>query len=412
MQKNQLWYKFNNYALFSLAVSVNLGAALVSISKALILASLILYFLCMDTSLRKRVEWSQIPWALWVILVSLLWLFLAYYWTNAEKQVFLNAINRHSRLILVLIIYALIISKELAYKIIHFLIMGHLFVLILSYLMWMGVYLPFAQKKLPYEYAVPFTSSLEQPIMSTLVVVLIWVFRNHWNRIYGALFVYIAATACIFNVFFIMMGRTGFILMILAIAVMAFFEMPRRYKWTAFILPIILGYALFSISPRLQSRTLEIQSGIKEYQLGNIEKSESLRLDYWHRSVLSIKEHPIIGSGVGSWRDKYLEFGGLERNPPTNPHNQFLLWWVEAGVVGLVLLITLFASFYRDAKKLDQQESKALVCITTLAIVVSLFNCPFYGVGMGEFFMLLFACLLGSGKFVAAKRTSLSAQVS
>jgi O-antigen ligase len=341
-----------------------------------------------------------------------LWLFLSYYWTDAQVEVFWAALNRHSRLVLVIIIFVLIVSKDSALKIMQYLIIGHLFVLLLSYLMWAGVYLPFAQKKLPYEYSVPFTSSLEQPIMSTLVVVLIWFFRNQWTRIYGATVGYFVAAICIFNVFFIMMGRTGFILMILAIALIVFFEVPRRFKWIAFLLPIILGYTLFSISPRLQSRTLEIQSGIKEYQSGNIEKSESLRLDYWHRSFLAIKEHPIIGSGVGSWRDKYLNFGGLESNPPTNPHNQFLLWWVEAGGIGLVLLLTLFASFYRDAYRLDQQESKALVCITTLAIVMSLFNCPFYGVGMGEFFMLLYACLLGTGKFVEASKTLPAVQVS
>lgn len=410
MQNLQMWRKFNNYALFFLAVCVNLGAALVSISKALLLVSLVLYFFA-DSSWKKHIKWSKTPWVIWAILLSMLWLSTTYYWSDAQAGDFWASINRHGRLMLILLVFGLISSRESIYKTMQFLIIGHLFVLFLSYLMWLGVFIPLTQNKLPYEYAVPFTSSLEQPVMSALVVVLIWFFRDKWINIYGKVAVYIAASLCIFNVFFIMMGRTGFILMLLAITLIFFFELPKKFKWATLILPIILGYALFSLSPRMQSRTLEIQSGVKEYQSGNVEKSESLRLDYWHRSLLSIKEHPIIGSGVGSWRDKYQEYGGKESNPPTNPHNQFLLWWVEAGSIGFILLITLFVALYRDASKLEQQESKALICITTLAIVMSLFNCPFYGVGMGEFFMLLFACLLATGKYSEANKTPLIVQV-
>ena len=404
-----MWRKFNDNAILLLAVSVNLGAALVSISKALLLVSLVLYFF-LGRPWKKHIEWNKTPWVMWTILLSMLWLSITFSWSDAQTGIFWASINRHARLMLILLVFCLISSRELIYKTMQFLIIGHLFVLILSYLMWLDVFIPFTQNKLPYEYAVPFTSSLEQPVMSALVVVLIWFFKDKWTHIYGKVAVYIAALLCIFNVFFIMMGRTGFIAMLFAITFILFFELPKKFKWVALVLPIVLGYVLFSLSPRLQSRTLEIQSGVKEYQSGNVEKSESLRLDYWHRSLLSIKEHPIVGSGVGSWRDKYQQYGGKESNPPTNPHNQFLLWWVEAGGVGFVLLITLFVAFYRDANKLDQQESRALICITTLAIVMSLFNCPFYGVGMGEFFMLLFACLLATGKYAVANKKPLIVQ--
>ena len=90
--------------------------------------------------------------------------------------------------------------------------------------------------------------------------------------------------------------------------------------------------------------------------------------------------------------------GGLQTNPPSNPHNQFLLWWVEFGGVGLLFLLAFFISIYRDSQLLNLKESRSLICITSLAIVMSLFNCPFYGVGMGEFFMILFGALLATGK--------------
>jgi O-antigen ligase len=411
MKNEQIWHKFNNYVIYSLAVSVNLGAALVSISKSLLLVSLVFY-LFLGKLWKTHVEWSKTPYVIWTILLSMLWLSITYCWTDVQAGVYWASINRHARLVLILLVFGLIGSRESIYKTMQFLIIGHLFVLFLSYLMWLGVLIPFTQTKLPYEYAVPFTSSLEQPVMSALVVVLIWYFKDKWFQIYGKVPVYIAAVLCIFNVFFIMMGRTGFLVMLLALTFIVFFELPKKFKWVALILPIILGCVLFTLSPRLQSRTLEIYSGVKEYQSGNVEKSESLRLDYWHRSFLSIKEHPIVGSGVGSWRDKYQEYGGKESNPPTNPHNQFLLWWVEAGGIGLILLITLLVAFYRDANRLEQQESRALICITSLAIVMSLFNCPFYGVGMGEFFMLLFGCLLATGKYAGANKTMLRVQVS
>jgi len=97
---------------------------------------------------------------------------------------------------------------------------------------------------------------------------------------------------------------------------------------------------------------------------------------------------------VGSWKSNYVRLGGLETNPPSNPHQQYLLWLVEAGTIGLVFLIGIFFSLYRDALLLTKMASRALISTTSIAALMSLMNCPFFGVGMGEFFMVMMGSLL------------------
>jgi O-antigen ligase len=72
-----------------------------------------------------------------------------------------------------------------------------------------------------------------------------------------------------------------------------------------------------------------------------------------------------------------------------------LLWFVEAGSVGLLLLLGIFIALYRDALQLQTRPAAhALIGTTAIAALVGLMNCPFFGVGMGEFFFVMMGGLL------------------
>ena len=391
------WQRINIFALCFFAISVSLGAALVSISKALVILSFILYIICTKPWKGQNTLWS-VPKSLLVVCFAVAWICLTIIWSDVDPKQMGAAVNRHARLLLIPVVYFLIPNRQVCYGILACLSLSQLIVVCLSFLMFFGIHIPLTQTKQPFEFAVPFTSSLEQPVMSTLVVVLLWYFKNAWPSSLIRYSCYVAIGLCAVNIFFVMLGRTGFLLMLLAIGIVGFLDLPKKYKALALFAPLFLGFLLFNTSTRLHEKTLQINDGITKYEAGDYDTSEGQRLDYWRRSFQSIQETPVIGKGVGSWKNEYQRLGGLQTNPPSNPHNQFLLWWVESGGVGLLFLLAIFISIYRDSQLLNLKESRALVCITSLAIVMSLFNCPFYGVGMGEFFMILFGTLLATGK--------------
>ena len=387
------WDKFSLVAVCLLAVCVSLGAALVSLSKVLVLTAVLgqLVLAWRGGTLR----WPrQQPWTIWAVCLALLWMLATFLWTEAPRTDALTAMLRHARLGWLLAVFYLLRTPTQALTALKWLVLGQLFVVISSWLLWLGVQLPWGNKY-SHDMGILFTSTLEQPIMSSLMLMLIWHFRGLCPSGWRRALLWSAMLVTLGNVLFIMTGRTGFLVILLLISMAVFWEIPNRYRWGVVVLPIVLGVALMSLSPRFKTKMSQITSDVSQYQQGNFNSSQGQRLDYWHRSLLAINEKPLLGHGVGSWRSNYLRLGGLQPDAPTNPHQQFLLWFVEAGAVGLVLLLGFFIGLYRDALQLQTRPaSQALIGTTAIAALVGLMNCPFFGVGMGEFFFVMMGGLL------------------
>jgi O-antigen ligase len=71
-----------------------------------------------------------------------------------------------------------------------------------------------------------------------------------------------------------------------------------------------------------------------------------------------------------------------------------LFWWVEFGFIGLLIMLGFFFALIKDSSKIDKEAKNTLQSTMAVLFVVGLFNCPFFGVGMGEFFFLEIAAIL------------------
>ena len=385
--------KFSIFAACVFAICVSLGAAMVSLSKILILIAVIwrLIFEVRCISFKRQ---PQSTWTVLAISLSLIWMLISFTWTDAPSSDAVTAMLRHSRLMWLIAVFYLLQTSKQGLTVLKFIVVGQFFVVICSWLMWLGVYIPWAKKDFPPEMGILFTSTLEQPVMSSLMLLLLWFFRDQWPAAWHRSWLWIAMSITLLNVLFIMTGRTGFLVILLLISIVVFWELPKRYRWGVMAVPFLLSATLLALSPRFQTKMIEIKRDVTLYQSGNFDTSQGQRLDYWHRSLLSIMEKPLIGHGVGSWKTNYLRLGGLQKDPPSNPHQQYLLWMVEAGAIGLAFLIGIFLALYRDALQLSKMASRALISTTAIAAFMSLMNCPFFGVGMGEYFMVMMGSLL------------------
>jgi O-antigen ligase len=386
------WDQFALVAVCLLAVSVSLGAALVSLSKVLVLIA-VLGRLVLDWR-GGTLRWPrQQPGTVWAVCLALGWMLVTFLWTEAARPEAITGMLRHSRFVWLLAVFYLLRTPAQALTALKWVVLGQLFVVISSWLLWLGVPLPWGNKY-SHEMGVLFTSTLEQPVMSSLMLLLLWFFRDQWPARWPRAILWAAMLITLANVLFIMSGRTGFLVILLLISLVVFWEIPKRYRWSVVAVPLVLGVALMALSPRFKTKISEIHRDVTQYQEGNFNTSQGQRLDYWHRSLLALAEKPLLGHGAGSWKANYQRLGGLQQDPPSNPHQQYLLWAVEAGAVGLLLLIGIFAALYRDALRLPQAASRALISTTAIAALMSMMNCPFFGVGIGEFFLLMMGSLL------------------
>ena len=394
-------HRFSLLAVYALALSVNLGVALVSISKLLVLIAICVKVLSLIAQKRWQVTRSGC-WTFSAIGLALAWMSLSWFWSEALPAERWQSLGRQARLWVLPAVFYLLETKQDALKAMYLLILGQMFVVMSSWLLWLGVPLPWAMSTYPNEFGIVFTSSLEQPVMGTFMLVLIWFLRHEipqpWrNRVVAA-----SVVLTTLNVFFVMSGRTGYLVMLLAISLAVFWQLPRlvskKWRLLAVISPLLIAISLALVSTKFQTRMLEIKRDVLAYsQEGRFNSSQGQRLDYWIASIKATADKPLLGSGVGSWRGSYFQHGGVDNiNFTTNPHQQYLLWSVESGLIGLLLLLAIFVAAYRDSKLLEGHTQQALRATLAITFLMGLMNCPFFGAGMGEFIFLMTAALLAT----------------
>jgi len=75
-----------------------------------------------------------------------------------------------------------------------------------------------------------------------------------------------------------------------------------------------------------------------------------------------ISEKPIIGHGVGSWRAQYPDRAtGLITAEMSAPHNDYLLYWAELGIPGLMALGWIWITLIRAGRSLHNLQGQILI---------------------------------------------------
>ena len=187
------------------------------------------------------------------------------------------------------------------------------------------------------------------------------------------------ALLAIFNVLFMVQGRTGYLILAILL-VYFFFDM---WKWKGLALAAMLGTLLFA-GAYLRSDTFHsrIAKAAREFspwhpdQLATVGNSVGARMEWYKNSLEIIRDHPVFGVGTGGFSKAYAEkIKGTNMLPTTNPHNQYLLTATDLGLVGLGLLLYLFYRQWRLAKMLPTALERSLAHALLLAIMSGcLFN--------------------------------------
>ena len=387
------WQSFAVFSVSFLAVSVSLGVAMVSIAKLLLLIAVVgqLFFDVKHQSFPSFKLWPSMTW--WILL-AMVWMSLSFVWTESSSTDTLTGWGRHSRILWFIPVLYLLRSPEQSLLTLKWFVAGMVVVMLSSWALVAGLPVPWASAKQLPSLGIVHGSTLEQPVLLTLLAVVLWFMRDHWPQGHWRWVPIGILLLTVLNVFFVMTGRSGFLVMLVFISMAVWWQLPKRWRWLVVGLPFVLAALMMVLSPRFQTRTSQVVKDVISYQQGSVESSQGQRLDYWHRSLLAFQEKPLIGHGVGSWRMNYHRLGGMQADAPSNPHQQYLLWLVEAGVVGCILFLGLLFAQYKDAQALPTNDRQALTTITAIAALMGLMNCPYFGAGMGECLVYLAASLL------------------
>lgn len=201
-------------------------------------------------------------------------------------------------------------------------------------------------------------------------------------------YIYVAAAVILFAV-----TRTGTLLLALLSALVVLRWVTLG--WRALALMVVVGVVLLGAwksggqsIERLQ-RTID---SVIAFTHGKQGSGESNRLQFIEKTTEMIVEKPLLGHGIGSWQQQYpVRAQGLETAFMSTPHNDYLLYAAELGIVGLLLLGLIIGSLLRAAIKAPNRSGNALLLVTIALIVGSMFNAILRDWRFGVPFMLMLA---------------------
>jgi O-antigen ligase len=204
------------------------------------------------------------------------------------------------------------------------------------------------------------------------------------------------------NVLIFLPGRSGQVALLVAIALALFWLIPTGRKWIGLIVPPLVVVAAMGVSPQLARRMSAVATEAQAYSQGDhAPTSSGLRLDFWRRSVQAFQERPLVGHGVGSWNAEYrrLEGDEVKRNfrDLRNPHQEYLMWAVQLGIVGVALLLAFLMELMRDASRFRPDIRHAAQSLVAMLAAVCLFNSTLFDALIGDYFCVLLGLLLVLG---------------
>lgn len=215
--------------------------------------------------------------------------------------------------------------------------------------------------------------------------------QSKWRMVFWLLLALLGA----FNVLVMIQGRTGHLALMLALV---FFLIQRfRYRGVVYalaVLPLVV-ICLYSWSvnfhDRIDKAIFEIVNWAQGLQPEH-HSSMGVRLDYIMVSLRLALENLWLGTGVGSFGIVYGPFAKMYGLPNTiNPHNQYIFFLVELGLVGVVTFILLNLSCWKAAYSLDGFWGSAVRLVILIYGIANFFNSFLYDAAESLFFSVFMA---------------------
>lgn len=203
-----------------------------------------------------------------------------------------------------------------------------------------------------------------------------------------------AVSLTLFNLTFMVSGRTGHIIFAALVLLLLYqYRAGLRKYWPGLLAAFAVATAVLLASPAIRDRANDIDLAASNPEQSSIGQ----RLIMWQTASRIIADHPVLGSGTGSFAGEYTKKSYDHPSIQTgNPHNEYLLIVAQLGVVGLGGFLLLLYRQMRESVALAQPYRFAAQGLVVAMAVGCLFNSFLYDHGEGHFFAI-YAGMLFSG---------------
>ena len=210
---------------------------------------------------------------------------------------------------------------------------------------------------------------------------------------------FIIAILCVCDILFFINGRAALFNLLVSALLLIFYYINNikniKLIFTILAAILIVSASTYHFSNKVHERVISIMQESQAYdEKNNVLTSGGQRLYMWSMSFKLFLNAPIIGNGLGAFRQRMLQPDNLIPNIPYHhTHNEYLTLAAQNGLIGLALFFALIWFMYKNA---NQQNDGWLKGITKIGIAIFLISAltdsSLHNESEGWTFMLL-ACL-------------------
>ncbi|MEY4710742.1 MAG: hypothetical protein RIS88_192, partial [Pseudomonadota bacterium] len=222
--------------------------------------------------------------------------------------------------------------------------------------------------------------------------------RLRWGRIFWSLLVVLAVTSITHQ----SVGRTGQVLLFAAWASYVVFVMRGLRLALGVMLLLAAAAVAYSSSDFLRGR---FQQAVVEARNAEADPFSSIghRLYNYKTTPRMIAEKPLLGHGTAAFHKEICRFLDKPETCPAyerHPHNQFLFFAADHGLLGAALYLGFVAGLFLTAMRSKARRSARalLLALATLMLINSLINSPLYSSRESQFFTFMAALLLAMNR--------------
>ena len=150
------------------------------------------------------------------------------------------------------------------------------------------------------------------------------------------------------NMMFVVSARTALVYMPVLVVLFGLVHLRARAMAALLALALLCGTAVWFTSPVLRDRVDAIATEYQAYRDSNAGTSTGERLEFWRKSLKFVAAAPLFGNGTGSTKALFVQDAvgksGVSAEVIGNPHNQTLNVAVQWGLLGCVVLYTMWIS--------------------------------------------------------------------
>lgn len=202
-------------------------------------------------------------------------------------------------------------------------------------------------------------------------------------------------------------GRSGLVALVVMLLVGTVLMFRKRIAIPLGFAVVALVAIALALSPVQKERFHRAVQELSSTDQMAASTSMGIRILLWRDTLQMIRERPLLGWGLGRYEAAHAEIIALGQGhsaslpPYADPHNQFLRFWVETGIPGLLAFLALLWAAWRQRGPRPYWE--AGMAILAAWCVNSLFSSHFWTFNEGHMIVVMMGVLLARAPAAGVK---------